>query len=161
MLCPNACIPPVTNVVEPHHFDADPDVHADSDFIWCRSGPGSEFSPWCRLKLLKKCSNRLLFQTFWPVLCKWIGIQIRFQIQLFTLMRIQMRIWILIFIWCKSGCGSWSWFLFDAIQVTKLMWIHVDLDVGPDPQHTAYFMIKEAVVCDFLYEYIPFICKYI
>ncbi len=43
MLCPNACIPSVTSVVEPHHFDADPDstyhpdadrdVHVDSDFI--------------------------------------------------------------------------------------------------------------------------------
>jgi len=41
------------------------------------------------------------------------------------------------------------------------MWIHVDLDAGSDPQHTAYFMKKEGVVCDFLYEYIPIIFKYI
>jgi|688.fasta_scaffold228880_1 hypothetical protein len=65
------------------------------------------------------------------------------------------------FFLCESGCESWSWFLFDAIQVTKLMWIHVDLDAGSDPQHTAYFMKKEGVVCDFLYEYIPIIFKYI
>ncbi len=82
-------------------FDADLDADADLDLSF-NPDAGLDLDPdpgfQKRLKLLKKCSNRLVFQTFWPVLCKWIGIQIRFQIQLVTLMRIQMRIRILIFI---------------------------------------------------------------
>ncbi len=45
-----------------------------------------------------QCSNRLIFHTFWLVICKMMRIRIRFRIQLITLLRIR----ILIFIWCGS-----------------------------------------------------------
>jgi len=62
-------------------FDADPDPYFQR-----------------KAQILKKCSNRLKFHTFWLAICKLMQIGIR--IQLITLMRIR----ILIFIWC--GCGS-------------------------------------------------------
>jgi hypothetical protein len=43
------------------------------------------------LKPLKKCSNRLIFHTFWLVM-KLIRIGVRFRIQLTTLMRIRILI---------------------------------------------------------------------
>ncbi len=43
-----------------------------------------------RLKTLKNCSNRLIFHTFWLVICKLM--RIRIQILTFTLMRIRTRI---------------------------------------------------------------------
>ncbi len=63
---------------------------------------------------LKKCSNRLIFHTFWLVICKLCGSSSGSSLSL----------------WCGSG----SWFLFDAdpdfyvvrmrIQVIKMMRIH-------------------------------------
>jgi hypothetical protein len=41
---------------------------------------------------LKKCSNRLIFHTFWLVVCKLTKIRNRFPIQLITLMRIRIFI---------------------------------------------------------------------
>jgi len=67
---------------------------------------------------LKKCSIRLIFHKFWLVVCKLM--LIRFRIQLITLMRIQ----ILIFIWCGSG----SVYLFDVDPGYQN-------DADPDPQH--------------------------
>jgi hypothetical protein len=58
-------------------FDADLDADVDPDLSFHPDAypdlnPEPSFQK--RLKPLKKCSNRLLFPTFWPVLCKWIGI---------------------------------------------------------------------------------------
>ncbi len=44
-----------------------------------------------RLKPLEKCQNRLIFNTFWLVICKLMRIRIRFRIQLITLMRIRIH----------------------------------------------------------------------
>ncbi len=63
------------------HPDADPDPNPDSSF---------------------QCLNRLIFHTFWLVICKSMRIRIRFRVQPITLMRIR----ILIFNW--SGCGFGS-----------------------------------------------------
>ncbi len=107
-------------------FNADP----DPDFYLMRMRIGSDFSPWCgsvfrpsfqkRIKPLKKCSNRLIFHTFWLVVCK--------------LYAVCERIRIIIFIWCRSGFlfdadpgyqndayrwGSWSSTLFTACAVKK------------------------------------------
>ncbi len=78
------------SVVDLHHVDADP-------------GPAPSFQIKAQT-LEKKCSNRLIFQTFWLLICKLMRIRIRFQIQLITVMRIRIQIFIL----CGSG------FLFDA-----------------------------------------------
>ncbi len=51
------------------HFDADPD-------------PDPSFQ--IKAQTMKKCSNRLVFHTFWLVICKLM----RIRIQLITLMRI-------------------------------------------------------------------------
>ncbi len=63
------------------HPDEDPDPFPDPSFQ-------------IKAQTLKKCSNRLIFQTFWLIICR--------------LMRIRTRNRILIFIWCGcgSGCGS-------------------------------------------------------
>ena len=65
------------------HFDADPDPTFHFDGVPDLS---------LQIKAQKKCSNRLIFHTFWLVICKFM--RIRFGIQLFTLMqmRIRMRI---------------------------------------------------------------------
>jgi hypothetical protein len=65
--------------------DADPDPACHGDLLWCR------------LKLWKS-AHRLLFHTFWLVICKLMRIRIRIQlvtlkrirIQLITLMRIRI-----------------------------------------------------------------------
>ncbi len=71
-------------VADPHHIDADPNpaFYFESG---CGSGsllPNKSSKPW------KKCSNRLMFRTFWLVICKLM----RIRIQLITLMRIRIRI---------------------------------------------------------------------
>jgi hypothetical protein len=64
------------------HFDADPDpdptFHFDPD-----PDPGFQIKAENLEKVLK---NRLIFHTFWLVICKWM----RIRIQLVTLMRIQI-----------------------------------------------------------------------
>jgi len=59
-------------------LDADPDPA-------CHLDPDPSFP-------LKKCSNRLIFHTFWLVIWKLMRIRIRIRIQLITLMRMQIRI---------------------------------------------------------------------
>jgi hypothetical protein len=87
------------------HPDADPDpyptFHPDAD-----PDPYSTFHPvWIRirvqilaskegLKPLKKCSNRLIFHTFWLVICKLMRIRMRIRIQLIIMMRIRILIFI-------------------------------------------------------------------
>ncbi len=95
-------------------IDADPDptFYPDAD-----PDPDPSFKK--RLKLLKKCQNRLMFYTFWLDICKLM--RIRFRIQLinfdadpdpdFYLMRTRIRM---------------------RLQVTKMMRILAD----PDPQHS-------------------------
>ncbi len=57
-----------------YHFHADPDpiFHFDADL-----------DPSFQIRPLKMCLNRLMIQTFWPVICKLLRIRIR--IQLITL----------------------------------------------------------------------------
>ncbi len=87
-------------------------------FIWCGCGSrsGSDFSPWCvsasrprsyiqiKAQTSKKCSNTLLFHTFWLVICKLIRKLIRLAL------------------WCASGCGSGSWFLVDGDSDPDFIW---------------------------------------
>jgi hypothetical protein len=56
-----------SSVADPHHVDADPDptFHFAAD-------PGPDPSFQIKAKTLKKCPNRLLFHTFWLVICKLI-----------------------------------------------------------------------------------------
>ncbi len=105
-------------VVDPYHVDADPD--ADPDLTYhSDADPDSEFylmlmlipdsnpnfhliriqilASKQRLKPLKTCSNRLIFHTFWLIICKLMRTRFRFRIQLITLM---------FYYWC--GCGSKS-----------------------------------------------------
>jgi hypothetical protein len=96
--------------VDPHHLDADPDAHPDSSHhsdadLDPTFHPDADPDPSFQIKIqtLKKCSNRLIFHTFWLVICKLM--RIRFRIQLITL----MRIWIRMRIHadpCGSGSGS-------------------------------------------------------
>jgi hypothetical protein len=102
----------LVSVVDPHHYDADPDLtyHPDadpdadpvSDFylmrirvrirlftlmrirIWIQNLASKK-----RLKPLKKCSNRLICHTFWLFICKLM------RIRFFTLMRMRILIRIL------------------------------------------------------------------
>jgi hypothetical protein len=91
--------------VDPHHLDVDPDADPVLTFrLDADPDPDPSFHIVQVLEPLKNCSNRLIFHTFWLVICKLMRIWIRFQIQPITLMRIR------IFIWCGSGSG----FLFDA-----------------------------------------------
>jgi hypothetical protein len=111
----------ICSVVAPHHFDADQyslitlmwiqmqiwililfDADADLDPFHPDADADQDPDPSFRIKAqtLEKCSNRLIFHTYWVVICKLM----RIQIQLITLMR--MRIRIVIFIGCRSGCGS-------------------------------------------------------
>ncbi len=72
------------------HLDADPDPDSD---------PAPSFQ--VKAQTLEKVLNRLLvLQTFWLVICK--------------LMRIRIRSGFCLSLWCRFGCGSRSWFLFDA-----------------------------------------------
>jgi hypothetical protein len=68
-------------------FDADPDLTFNPDAV---PDPDPNFQ--IRRKPLKECSNRLIFSTFWFVICKMMRIRIRFQ--LITLMRIRILIFI-------------------------------------------------------------------
>jgi hypothetical protein len=91
--------------MDPHHFDPNPDptFHPDAD-------PDPDPDPCFQIKAqtFEMCPNRLIFHTFWFVICKLMRIQARFRIQLITLnadpdpdfylMRIWMRIQIRIFI---------------------------------------------------------------
>jgi hypothetical protein len=95
--------------------DPDPTFHPDADL-----DPDPGFKK--RIKPLEKCSNRLIFHTFWLDMCKFM----RIQIQLinfdadpdadldpdFNLMRMLIPMW---------------------SQVTIMMWIFAEL--YPDPQH--------------------------
>jgi hypothetical protein len=67
------------------HFDADPDptFHFDADPY---PDPSLQVKANILVKVLKKCSNRLIFHTFRPVKCK----PKRIRIQLITLMHIRM-----------------------------------------------------------------------
>ena len=65
--------------------DSDQTFHSDAD-----PDPDSSFQ--IKAKPLKKCSNRLVFPTFWLFICKLMLIWIR--IQLITLMRIRILIFI-------------------------------------------------------------------
>ncbi len=49
--------------------------------LWCESGSGSKL-PYKRLKTLKKCTNWLIFHTFWLVTSKSMRLQIRIQLSL-------------------------------------------------------------------------------
>ncbi len=94
--------------------------------------------------LFKKCWNRLIFNTYWLVICKIMRIRIRFRIQLITLMRIR----ILIFIWCGSGCGSG--FLFDANAdpgADSCYKNDADPEADPGPQHCrfCFFDVDRAI----------------
>ncbi len=92
--------------------------------LWC--GSGSEASFQIKAQKLKKCSNRLIFHTFWLGICKLMRIQIRVQIQLITLMRMRIRIQLITLMRkririqlitlsrCGSGYGSYGTFQFDA-----------------------------------------------
>ncbi len=100
--------------------------------IWCgcRSRSGSDFqtdadpdpdsSVQLRLKTLKKCSYRLIVNTFWLVICKLMRIRTRCRDQLITLMRI----------WCRSG----FWFLIDADPDADFL---SDADADPGYQNDA------------------------
>jgi hypothetical protein len=73
------------------HFDADPDPT-----FHFRADPDPSFQ--IKAKTLKKCSNRLIFYTFWLVICKLMRsgssftfIRIRIRILPFNLTRIQTR----------------------------------------------------------------------
>ncbi len=105
-------------------FNADP----DPDFYLMRIGstfhpdvdPSSDLASKKRLIALKKHSNRLIFHTFWLVICKLMRADPDHN---FYLMRIR------IFIWCGCGSrlpgyqndayrwGSWSSTLFTACAV--------------------------------------------
>jgi len=91
--------------VNPHHVDPDSTYHpdADSGFLF-DADPDPDTSFQMKAQTIEKCTNRLIFQSFWLVICKLMRIRILFRIQLITLMRIQ----VLIFIpsGCGSGCGS-------------------------------------------------------
>jgi hypothetical protein len=101
------------SVADPHHFNADPDpdlaCHFDaSPDLACHfdADPDPTFhfaadpDPSVQVKgrTLEKCSNRLIFHTFWLVICKLMRIRIQFttliriRIQFITLMRTQIRI---------------------------------------------------------------------
>ncbi len=72
-------------------------------FVWCGCGSGSDLHPEAdpdpypslqiKAKTLEKGlnRNRLIFNTFWLVICKLMRIRIRFRIQLTTLMRIRIQ----------------------------------------------------------------------
>ncbi len=78
-----------TRVADPYNFDADPACHFDADpdpTLHFDADPDPSFQIKAQ-NLEKKCSNRLIFHTFWLVICKLM----RIRIQLITLMRIWIR----------------------------------------------------------------------
>jgi hypothetical protein len=90
----NTCQPRyVTSIIgfaDPDHHDVDPDPA-------CYFDPDPDPSFQMRLRILKKCSNRLIFHTCWLVIDKWMQIRlqlitlIRIRILPFSLMRIRIR----------------------------------------------------------------------
>jgi hypothetical protein len=111
----------ITSVVDTHHLDAESDADPDSSYhsnadqdptFHSDANPDPDPDPIFQIKaqILKKCSNRLIFHTFWLFICKLM--RIRFRIQLFTVMRIRIRM---------------------QIQVTKIMRIHntASIMLGP------------------------------
>ncbi len=88
---PYPTVRPAGSVVSPHHLDSDPDP-VPSFKIKAQD-------PW---KSAQKCSYSIHFGLS---SANWCGSGFRSKL---SLMRIRMRKWILIFIWCGSG------FLFDA-----------------------------------------------
>jgi hypothetical protein len=78
------------SIADPHHFDAvpDPACHFDADpdpacHFDADPDPACHFDvdpdPSFQIKAqnLKKCSKRLIFHTFWTVICKLMQISIR------------------------------------------------------------------------------------
>jgi hypothetical protein len=95
------------------HFDADPDpnpaCHFDGDPDPDPTFPfdaDPDLSIQTKAKKLVKCSNLLIFHTFWLVICKLM--RIRIQIQLVTLMRIWIWLITLPFNFDTDPCGSGS-----------------------------------------------------
>jgi hypothetical protein len=81
-----------TSVADPHHLDADPDstFHFDADpdpACHFDADPDPSLQINAQKVTLNKCSNRLIFYTFWLVICKLF----RIWIQIFTLMRIRIQ----------------------------------------------------------------------
>jgi hypothetical protein len=75
---------PLGSVADPHHLDADPDPasHFDADPDTDPTFHFDAVPDLCpalaaklRLKTLKKCSNRLIYRTFWLVVCKLMRIR--------------------------------------------------------------------------------------
>ncbi len=93
-----------TSVADTHHIDADPDhafhfdadpdpaCHFDADpdpdpTFRSDADPDPSLQINAQKVTLNKCSNRLIFYTFWLVICKLF----RIWIQIFTLMRIRIQ----------------------------------------------------------------------
>jgi hypothetical protein len=93
--------PHKSSVMDLHHLDADPDsiyhpvadpdVDPDSNFYLMRIRILASKK---KAQLLTKCSNRLIFNTFWLVICKLMRIRIRFRMDLITLMLIRIRLFV-------------------------------------------------------------------